>query len=155
MATLAAVIICLTGGVSAIVGTVLWVALILVRRLQGVPATVKRHDLRRVWGISAFIGIPLLLPWMPDVILESGEVLLPYLYMLAIVLLAASASILIGTGLCLSTVGLARRAGLLTSGALDPMHGGWQLRLIWVVSVIVGVPLLAGRTSALIQSFVP
>jgi len=155
MATLAAVIICLTGGVSALVGTVVWVFLILVRRLRGVPAVVTRHDLRRVWGVSAFIGIPLLLPWMPDAILESGEVLLPYLYTLAIVLLAASASMLIGTGLCLFTVGLARRTGLLTSPALDPMGGGWQLRLVWVVSVIVGVPLLAGKTSALIQTLVP
>jgi hypothetical protein len=151
MITLNAILISLTGGVSAIVGTVLWIALLLVRRLRGSPATLRLHDLRCVWGLSAFLGIPVLFPWMPRFIAETGETILPYLYGLAIVLLAASASILIGTVVSASTVTLARRTGLLTNDRVDPRKGGWQLRLVWLASVFVGVPLLWSRTSAIVQ----
>jgi hypothetical protein len=152
LTTLVIVIVCLTGGVSAVAGTVVWMAILLVRRLRGRPAAVKFHDLRLVWGYSAFLGIPVLFPWMPDFILESGEALLPYLYFLAIVLLSASASIAIGTVVSLSTVALARRAGFLKSPRIRVWEGGWQLRLVWLLSALVGVPLLAGRTATVVQA---
>jgi len=151
MITLNAILISLTGGVSAIVGTVLWIALVLVRRLRGFPASVRFHDLRCVWGLSAFLGIPVLFPWMPHFIIETGESILPYLYTLAVIFLAASASILIGTVVSTSTVTFARRTGLLTNDRVDPRKGGWQLRLVWLASAFLGVPLLWSRTSAIIQ----
>ena len=152
MTTLTVVILCLTGGLSAVAGTVVWLGLLLARFLRGRPAALKLHDLRLVWGYSALLGIPLLFPWMPNIILGTGEVLLPYLYFLAIGLLAASASILVGTGLFLATVALARRIGVLVDPRVNPLHGGWQLRVVWVVSALVGVPLLAGRTAVLVQA---
>ena len=152
MTTLIVVIVCLTGGVSALGGTIVWLGILLARRLRGRPAALKLHDLRLVWGYSAFLGIPLLFPWMPDVILQTGEVLLPYLYFLAVGLLAASASILLGTAVCLAAVALGRQTGILAGPRFDLMRGGWQLRIVWIISALVGVPLLAGRTATVVQA---
>ena len=152
MTVLIAVILSLTGGLCAVAGTVVWIVILLARRVRGLPGALKLHELRLVWGYSAFLGIPLVFPWMPDIILQTGEALLPYLYLLAVGLLAASASILLGTALSVATLALARRTGVVTSVRLDLRDGGWRLRLVWVVSAIVGVPLLAGRTTIIVQA---
>ncbi len=151
MLTLEAILVSLTGGVSALVGTFVWVLVTLVRRLRGLPAGLTLHDLRRVWGISAVIGIPILFPWMPDVVVQTGEALLPYLYVVAVILLASAVSMVVGTTLCLGTIALARRTGLLVGPTFDPVRVRWQFRLVWVVSAVVGAPMVAGKAEHFIE----
>jgi hypothetical protein len=152
MWTLTAVVVSLTGGVCAAVGTVVWLVLLLARRARGARVAVRLQDLRRVWGISAFIGIPLIFPWMPRFIVASGEAVMPYLYVACVLMLAANVSIGAGTTLFLVAVGIARFLGLLASVDVDPIRIRWQMALVWIVSLAIGMPALTSKTSALVQA---
>ncbi len=151
MLTLEAILVSLAGGVSASVGTFVWLVVMLVRRLRGLPAALTLKDMRRVWGVSAIVGIPVLFPWMPDFVVQAGESLLPYLYVVAVILLASAVSMVVGTSLCLGIIAFARLTGLLVAPTFDPMRVRWQFRLVWVASAVVGAPLVAGKTEHFIE----
>ena len=152
MTTLTFVVLALTGGIGAIIGSFVWVAIVSLRRLRGLPAAVSYQEMRWVWGISGFLGVPLIFPWMPSFILDRARALMPWLYMACIFVLTANLSIAAGTIAALTVVALARFLGLVSGTRLDPLRIAWQRALVWGVSAVVGVPLLAGRTSKIIQA---
>jgi hypothetical protein len=152
MWTLSAIVTALTGGASAVLGTAVWLGLILARRVRGVPARVNVRDLRWVWGVSAFLGVPLLFPWMPAFMVAAGQALMPYFYVACIGLLAANVSIGIGTGLYLAVVYLARLFRLVGRADVTVASVRWQLTVVWAVSAVIGIPVLYEPTSALVDA---
>ena len=151
MSALLALVVCLSGGLSAVVGTIAALTILAVRRLYRSDANLTVSQLRSVWAASAAIGIPVLSGPVAGYVFARESVVIPYLYTTTLVVLTAGVSALIGTVVAMATIAVCRFVGFTVRPNAAP--GAWlQMRVGWLVSIGIGLPVLTQPVSKLVAT---